>query len=375
MNSKFNKAAKITGVSIFLVLIVLGVVAAYVFNQMGQNYTEQESQNKFGQLTYYNPENHEFVSPEKLISAKEKTTGGNPGFLRFFKKSPYAPKTELPKVLLRKTNFSTVPANFAAYWMGHSTALLELDGYRILIDPVFENAGPFPGITKRFGSSPVRREQLPELDILLITHDHYDHLEAKTIKFLAYRNIKFVVPLGVGARLKGWGVPAKNITELGWWQNFTYNGIQITACPTIHYSGRSSTDRNKTLWASYAIKGKEKNIYWSGDTGYGKHFKEIGDKYGPFDVSFIEIDAWNNGWPKTHLFPEQVIKTVRDVKAKYLFPIHLATFDLALHPWKESIQKVSRLADENQIQMITPIMGEKIIPGITPTKKWWESAE
>jgi L-ascorbate metabolism protein UlaG (beta-lactamase superfamily) len=194
-------------------------------------------------------------------------------------------------------------------------------------------------------------------------------------KFLADQDIRFVVPLGVGARLKGWGVHSDNITELGWWQNFNLGGIQITACPTIHYSGRSKTDKNKTLWASYAIKGKEKKIYWSGDTGYGKHFKEIGDKFGPFDVAFVEIDAWNNGWPKTHLFPEQVIEVVKDVKAQYLFPIHLATFDLALHPWKESIRKVSVLADQNQIQMITPIMGEKVTPGITRTVKWWESVK
>jgi L-ascorbate metabolism protein UlaG (beta-lactamase superfamily) len=311
MNNKLKKMAKPIGFVIVLLLVAVGWIVWYVFDHMGENYSDSESDKKFGKLSYYNQQNHEFVSPEKLISAKEKTTGGNPGLLRFFKKSPYAPKTDLPKVLLAKKDFSILPSSFGVYWMGHSTALLELDGRRILVDPVFENAGPFPGITKRFGSSPIRREDLPKIDILLITHDHYDHLEAKTIKFLTDQDIRFVVLLGVGARLKGWGVHSDNITELGWWQNFNLGGIQITACPTIYYSGRSKTDKNKTLWASYAIKGKEKKIYWSGDTGYGKHFKEIGDKFGTFNVAFVEIDAWNNGWPKTIFFPSRLYKWLK----------------------------------------------------------------
>jgi L-ascorbate metabolism protein UlaG (beta-lactamase superfamily) len=354
-----------------LLLVLIAGIAWRVNDQIGSRYSHEESITRFKNIPYYDSTLNEFVSPERIISAKEKTTGGNPGFFRFFKKSPYAPEAELPKVKLAKSDFSKTPMDLAVYWFGHSTALMELDGHRILIDPVFDNAGPLPGITKRFGDAPLTREDLPPIDVLLITHDHYDHLETKTIKYFAGMQTRFVVPLGVGARLKGWGVPANRITELAWHQSFNYESIKITACPGVHYSGRSNKDRNKTLWASYVLKGKESNLFWSGDTGYSDHFKQIGDQYGPFDVAFLEIDAWNNGWPNTHLFPEQVIKVVSDVKASSLFPIHLATFDLALHPWNESIQAVSDLAEKSNVNIITPIMGQKIIPGVTKTGKWW----
>jgi L-ascorbate metabolism protein UlaG (beta-lactamase superfamily) len=369
--NKGSKKRSIILVIIISLLVGSGIVAWSVNDQIGDIYSSEVSKTKFAQLSYYSTTLNEFVSPEKLISAKEKTTGGDPGFSRFFKKSPYAPQSALPKIQLDEKSFSKTPLSFAVYWMGHSTALMELDGHRILIDPVFENAGPLPGITKRFGPSPLKREDLPAIDVLLITHDHYDHLEAKTIKFFAARDTRFVVPIGVGARLKGWGVSEDKITELAWHQSYSFDSIKITACPGIHYSGRGRTDRNKTLWASYVIKGKHKNLFWSGDTGYSSHFKQIGEDYGPFDVAFVEIDAWNKGWPNTHLFPEQVIKVVSDVKAKYLFPIHLATFDLALHPWKESIQMVSDLADSANVEIVTPIMGQKVIPGVTQTGKWW----
>lgn len=360
------------GIILLILLAGSGIAVWHVNEQIGDTYAAADAKTKFGHLPYYDADLDEFVSPEKLVSAKEKTTGGDPGFGRFFKKSPYAPKAPLPKVLLRREDFSQSPMPFAVYWLGHSTALMELDGHRILIDPVFENAGPLPGITPRFGASPLKREDLPAVDVLLITHDHYDHLEAKTIEYFAAKDTRFVVPLGVGARLKGWGVAPEKITELAWNQGYDFNTIKITACPGVHYSGRSNTDRNKTLWASYVIKGKEKNLFWSGDTGYSKHFKQIGRQYGPFDVAFVEIDAWNNGWPNTHLFPGQVLQVVKDVKAKYLFPIHLATFDLALHPWNESIKMVSEQADSSHVELITPVMGQKVIPGVTKTGKWWE---
>jgi len=369
-SSRLKKLAG--GFSIILLVVILAAVLR-VNDQIGERYSHAENIQKFGRLSYYDSKINEFVSPQSIISAKEKTTGGDPGFLRFFTKSPYAPKYELPKVELEKSDFSKNPMDLALYWFGHSTALVELDGYRILIDPVLDNAGPLPGITGRFSAAPLGREDLPLIDVLLITHDHYDHLEANTIKHFAATNTKFVVPLGVGARLKGWGVPLNQIIELAWHQSFDFKSIKITATPGVHYSGRSNKDRNKTLWASYVINGEKTKLFWSGDTGYSGHFKQIGEQYGPFDIAFVEIDAWNNGWPNTHLFPEQVIQVVSDVRAKSLFPIHLATFDLALHPWKESIEIVSNLAEKSKVNIMTPVMGQKIIPGVTKTGKWWVS--
>lgn len=369
MGRRFKRGLGLLGL---IVVILLSAAAWRVYDQIGDRYTQEESKVKFAGIPYYDFGKEEFVSPEKLIYNKEKTTGGDPGFMRFFKKSPNAPQTALPRIKLNPIDFSAVPMDFAFYWLGHSSALIELDGRRLLIDPVFGNAGPLPGITQRFGESPLNREDLPQIDVLIITHDHYDHLETSTIKFFADKDVRFVVPLGVGARLKGWGVPAEKITELGWHQRYRYGSMDITATPGVHYSGRSNKDRNKTLWASYVIRGKQKNIFWSGDTGYSKHFQEIGGQYGPFDLAFLEIDAWNKGWPNTHLFPEEVIKVISDIKADCLVPIHLTTFDLALHPWDESIRMVSALAEKSGTRILTPVMGQKTVPGLTSTGKWWE---
>ena len=355
-----------------VILLAIGGTGWYLNDQIGKLESGDERKGEYLQLSYYSPGKDEFISPKEIVSYPEQTTGGDPGFWRFFRTSPNAPENELPKHVLTKKDFPEVASSYAAYWLGHSTAIIELEAYRILIDPVFENAGPLPFIARRMSASPLQREEIPDIDIVLITHDHYDHLETETIKFLADKNIQFIVPLAVGVRLQGWGVAENKITELGWHQTTTHGSLKITAAPTVHYSGRSHNDSNKTLWASYVITGEKKNLYWSGDTGYGEHFKEIGKKYGPFDLAFMEVDAWNKGWPNTHLFPEQVIKAYREINADLLFPIHYSTFDLALHPWDESIETVADMASENNVEIVTPIMGEKVIPGITPTTRWWK---
>ncbi|MFT2008852.1 MBL fold metallo-hydrolase [Pontibacter sp. 13R65] len=370
MNSKIKRKYSLTFL-VLAILLALGGTGWYINNQIGKLNSGDERNEAYSKYSYYSSVIDEFISPKEIVSYPEQTTGGNAGFWRFFKTSPNAPQFELPKHVLTKRDFPEVPSSYAAYWLGHSTAIIELDGYRILIDPVFKNAGPLPIIARRMSVSPLRREDIPAIDIILITHDHYDHLEAETIKFLANKNIQFIAPLAVGARLQGWGVPKNKITELGWDQTITHGSLRVTACPTVHYSGRSYNDRNKTLWVSYVIKGEKKNLYWSGDTGYGEHFKEIGRKYGPFDLAFMEIDAWNKGWPNTHLFPEQVIQACQDIDAALLFPIHFSTFDLALHRWDESISVVADMASQNNIEIVTPIMGEKVIPGITQTTNWW----
>lgn len=360
----------ITGLCVFIVLLVSGM---YVSDNLGQLYPDEESAEQYGKHTYYSATTHEFVSPQKLEHYPDRTTGGDAGWSRFFKKSPNSPKYEIPKMALKKDDFPAVPSSYALYWLGHSSAIVELDGLRLLIDPVLENAGPFPGIARRYTSSPISRHELPEVDMVLITHDHYDHLEMETIKFLKDRDIRFITPLSVGARLQGWGVAKEKITELGWDENISVGPVAITACPGVHYSGRSKTDRNKTLWTGYAIRGKEKNIFWSGDSGYGEHFKKIGEMYGPFDLACVEIDGWNAGWPNTHLFPEEAVAVCEDVCAKLLLPVHWGVFDLALHPWNESIETVWQLATGRGIGMVTPLMGERVVPGVTETRKWWKN--
>lgn len=361
-----------------LIIGVIGTVllsgiwaARYALRNMGALDSEQERRVKYGGLPYYSVRERQFVSPEELVFYPERTTGGSAGFGRFFKKSPNAPTEELPKVVLRKTDFATEPSAYALYWLGHSSAILELDGVRMLIDPVLENAAPFPGIVRRYTTSPIKREELPDMDVVLITHDHYDHLEMATMRSLKDDKTLFVCPLGVGARLEGWGVPKARITEVGWGDTFLISSVRIVSTPGVHYSGRGRADRNKTLWTGYAIKGTQKSIFWSGDSGYGEHFKQIGKQYGPFDLACVEIDGWNAGWPNTHLFPEEVIFVCKDVNAKKLLPVHWGVFDLALHPWNESIGRVAALAAADSIGLVTPLMGERIVPGETPTHDWW----
>lgn len=366
-----KKIFKIVLWTLAILLLVMGSLVYYLSKQIGSLDSLEDRKARFSGLAYYNADTDQFISPEKLVHYPEQTTGGDAGPARFFKTSPNAPKFSLPKQLITKSDFPENPSDFAAWWFGHSSFILELDGKRILFDPVFENAGPLPGITRRFDVSPIKREELPEIDLVVITHDHYDHLEAATIKFLASKNVEFIVPLGVGARLEGWGIQKNNISEMGWHDAKTVGSLQITALPGIHYTSRSYNDRDKTLWASFVIKGADKNLFISGDTGYGAHLKEIGEKYGPFDLAFVEIDGWNKGWPLTHLFPDQAIQLCLDIDTKLMFPIHWGAFDLALHPWDESIKMVADLAAENNIELVTPIMGEKVIPGISTTGNWW----
>ena len=371
IKSMKRKKKRILGIAGVVLLLVILFIGGSVLQNIGTLDNEKERIAKFNTLPYYSSQNDVFISPEELVFYPEQTTGGNAGFGRFFKKSPNAPVGELPKVTLTKKDFAAEPSAYVLYWLGHSSAILELDGVRVLIDPVLENAAPFPGIVSRYTASPIKREELPDVDAVLITHDHYDHLEVKTIKFLRNRDTRFIVPLGVGARMRSWGVPEERIIELGWAETAEIGSLQITSTPGVHYSGRSKTDRNKTLWTGYSIKGTQKNIFWSGDSGYGKHFKQIGEQYGPFDLACVEIDGWNPGWPNTHLFPEEVISVCKDVNAKKLLPVHWGVFDLALHPWDESIKKVAALATADHIELVSPVMGERIVPGETLTRIWW----
>ena len=163
----------------------------------------------------------------------------------------------------------------------------------------------------------------------------------------------------------------ENITELGWDDVFSEDDLIITAETAIHYSGRAKLASNETLWNSYVIKYDDKSIYWGGDSGYGKHFKEIAQKHGSFDLAALEIDAWNPGWPNIHLFPEEAVQAAQDLNAKQILPLHWGVFDLAVHPWHESIDMLGDVADNTDIEILTPIMGEKIVPGMTKTQKWW----
>jgi len=350
-------------------LVVAALLGGCALREFGQT---PEDVSSYENLPYFSDGKFRASRDTPYYPDRIRGVKGN-RFLGFFMTSPYAPKTPLPMIRPDKDAFAGKPEALAVVWLGHSSLMIELEGKRFLVDPVFDNAAPIPFAVRRYGPSPLKREDLPIPDYVLITHDHYDHLEYATICHFRDKETLFIVPLGVGAHLAKWGVPPEKIRELGWGEAFTKDDISIFAESSVHFSGRTFSTRNSSLWVSYVLKGKQRRVFISGDTGYGEHFRAIGAKHGPFDVAFFEIDGWNPGWPNTHLFPADVIRAYHDVQATSLVPVHWGVFDLALHPWDESIRMIATLADEDgSVNLLTPLMGQKLVPGLTPVSRWWE---
>lgn len=290
--------------------------------------------------------------------------------LKFFLSNRKPPKA-LPVLPLSKKSFPQPPAPLQVAWLGHSSLILDLDGVRILIDPVFGNASPVPWTVSRFQDPPLKREDLPEIDLVVISHDHYDHLEMATVKHLIPQGAIFLVPLGVGSHLERWGCPTSQIKELDWGQSHTIKGVKITATPSRHFSGRGFSDRNKTLWASWVFAGPKHRAFYSSDGGFDQRFEAIGKEFGPFDLTMIEIGAWNKDWADVHLFPEQAVDAHLALGGKHLLPVHWATFELSLHQWDDPILRASKYAAAKGAKLFTPKMGQLAVPGQTATSAWW----
>ena len=265
-----------------------------------------------------------------------------------------------------------------AIWFGHASVYLEIDGTRVMTDPVLSDyASPFPGIgPKRFHPPPLALEALPKIDAVVISHDHYDHLDVQTVKRLAQAGTRFFVPLGIGAHLERWGVPGAQFTELDWWQSADINGVKLTSTPARHYSSRALRDGNATLWSSWSIVGPVHRVYFSGDTGFGPHFQEIGERLGPFDLSLVKIGSYGpgQGWLDIHMDPEEAVKAHVAVKAKRMLPVHWATFNLAFHAWDEPIKRALAAGRQLGIDLVTPRIGEVVAAGAAFTSvNWWET--
>jgi L-ascorbate metabolism protein UlaG (beta-lactamase superfamily) len=265
-------------------------------------------------------------------------------------------------------------------WLGHSTLLIEIDGYRLLVDPVWgDRASPFTWAgPKRFYPPPLALDAIPRLDAVLISHDHYDHLDYPTIETLSRRkDLLFLAPLGVGAHLEYWGVAAERIVELDWWQEHGSGDLTFVATPARHFSGRSvaMTDRNQTLWDGWAVIGPEQRIYYSGDTALFPEMPTIGKRFGPFDATMIEAGAYNAMWADVHLGPEQAVLAHRLVKGKLMVPVHWGLFDLALHGWTEPVERVIVAAKAQGVTVVTPAPGGTIdVDAAAGSRtRWWPS--
>ncbi|MEM7297242.1 MAG: MBL fold metallo-hydrolase [Bacteroidota bacterium] len=299
----------------------------------------------------------------------------------FADKSDKSPKEPIQTQPFTSELFQNVNDSLIAMtWFGHSSILLKVDGVTILADPVLvgKRASMFTFMgPRRFRyKEHIGIDQLPKIDAVIISHDHYDHLDYPTIKTLKEKVNKFYMPLGIGAHFERWGVPKENITELEWWDEIEIEGLKLALTPTRHFSGRALRDRFKTLWGSWVIMGSKKRIYFSGDSGYFPGFKEIGEKYGPFDLTFMECGAYNEGWSEIHMFPEETAQAHLDVKGKLLMPIHWGKFDLALHPWKESVNRLTKKAEEENISLFTPEVGQLVtLSDSSSVARWWEQVD
>lgn len=286
-----------------------------------------------------------------------------------------------PEVLpLTRAELEAAPDR-SLFRLGHSTLLMKLQGGFWLTDPVFsERASPVQWFgPRRFHAPPIPLEELPPLRGVLLSHDHYDHLDRATVLKLAARTNLFLTPLGVGDRLERWGVPASKVRQFDWWQETRIDGIRFVATPAQHFSGRTLFDRNRTLWCSWVLidpstqgLAQDLRLFFSGDTGYSDHFREIGRRLGPFDVTMVEAGAYDPRWAYVHMLPQQTVQAHIDLRGFWLLPVHNGTFDLALHAWDDPFEQMARITNERGVALVTPRMGERVhLDAPQPTRAWW----
>jgi L-ascorbate metabolism protein UlaG (beta-lactamase superfamily) len=294
----------------------------------------------------------------------------------FFRRGRREPSGPLPIERPHETWMRAPSTGLRATWLGHSTVLLELDGRRVLTDPVFgDRASPvrFAG-PRRFHPVPAALEDLPPLDVVLLSHDHYDHLCRSTIESLARTGVPIVTALGVGAHLEAFGVDPGRIVELDWNESTEVAGVRFTATPAQHFSGRGVGGRNGTLWASWVIQSDRRKVFFSGDTGLTPQFADIGRAHGPFDLTMLEVGAYHPSWGSIHLGPENALTALSMLGGGTLLPVHWGTFNLALHDWDEPAETLLVRATERGARIVTPRLGAAFEPEqVDGPVPWWRS--
>lgn len=295
----------------------------------------------------------------------------------FDKPAGTVPDRPIPVHKLERAHLEAA-ADGSLYRLGHSTVLLKLSGRFWLTDPVFcKRASPVQWFgPARFHAPPISIDELPPIAGVILSHNHYDHLDCAAIKQLAAKTGRFVAPLGVGDQLIRWGVDPARVEQLDWWQSTEVEGLRLTATPAQHFSGRGLKDGNQTLWASWVIDSGDLKVFFSGDSGYFNGFKEIGDAHGPFDLTLMETGAYNERWTHVHMLPEQSLQAHLDLRGRWMLPIHNGTFDLSLHPWEQPFERITALAAGADVAVATPIMGERVdLYAPHPGTTWWREQE
>jgi len=285
------------------------------------------------------------------------------------------PPRPVPVVERGTADYATPPASgLRVTWIGHASALVEIDGRRLLTDPIWSaRASPSSWVgPKRFHPPPLPLEALPPVDVVIVSHDHFDHLDMATVQALAARGTRFAVPLGVGAHLEAWSVPPAQVTELDWNESVAVGDLEVTATPARHYSGRNPLRRDATLWSSWVVKGPRHRLFFSGDSGYFDAFKAIGAAHGPFDLTLIKIGACDRTWQDIHMSPEEAVRAHVDLGGKLMLPVHWGTFNLAFHAWNAPADEALAAAEALHVAIAIPQPGEWFEPSAPPAPtRWW----
>ena len=367
-----------------LIIVIVFAISIYLFMKTpvfgalpsGKSLEKVKNSKNYIDGEFRNKEKTELLTDTKKTPIKR--------LLEFaFEKDPEGtvPKIALPSV---KTDLKTLdPNEDLIVWFGHSSLFIQIAGKKILVDPVFSKyASPVPFSNKAFeGTNIYTVDDLPEIDILLITHDHYDHLDYPTVKKLKEKVAKVIVPLGVDAHLLRWGFDEEKIVTVDWDDEVTIDdNLKIYALETRHFSGREFSNRNQSLWVSYLIEEKYNDnlyrLFLSGDGGYSPRFKGFKEKFQNIDLAVMEAGQYNEEWALIHSLPEDIIKEVRDMEVTKLFPIHNSKFKLSKHPWDEPLRKLDDFTINTNIQLLTPMIGEKLyLHKENSFKKWWENLE
>lgn len=361
---------------LLLITCIIGISFIYISPQFGRraNATQKKA---YALLPNYKDGkfiNHEKIEMEMSMRSFSKM------FREMLSPDPNVnPKSNIDVIRLQSEDLlSKADSINEIVWLGHSSFLIRLNGKTILLDPVFsEKTGPhsFFGRKKYNNQMPIDLIDIPHVDAIFISHDHYDHLDHYSIVKLKDKTDRFFVPLGVGNHLRSWNVADSKITEMNWWEHGYFDEIEFAFTPSRHMSGRGLADQSSTLWGSWVIKGTDKSIYFSGDGGYGQHFKKIGEKYGPFDIGLIECGQYNKLWADVHMMPEESVQAGLDVKAEKIIPIHWGSYRLATHAWTEPVERFAAKAKELGVSILTPRIGQNINLNLeedTPQSVWWE---
>ncbi len=299
-------------------------------------------------------------------------------YKQFFETKGRNPKKALPILPFERDVFLEPADEAKIIWYGHSVVLMRLQGKTLLIDPMLgPNAAPIaPFPVKRFSENSLEViDTLPPIDLVLMTHDHYDHLDYASIQRLKSKTRHYFVALGVKRHLMRWGISAEQITEFDWWDQQVFEEISITFTPTRHFSGRGLKDRAKSLWGGWAFQTAQENLYFSGDGGYGDHFKEVGKRLGPFDFGWMECGQYNPNWHQIHMYPEESVQAGHDTKVRKAMAVHWGGFALAQHHWKDPIERFMAAAQKEALPAITPRIGECFSPSSTHFEDWWKGWE